>query len=155
MLAVTEKLAALQGASADRMLSHEEQVRQQAEQQQRNNARAHVRTRMTRLFDHPSPRNNVTMSNFFEMHDVQPDTHISFVYNGGSSPGTRRIVRFISMHELRSGAPGFRATRTMTVPRPTSSPSATACSLPPTATATAMRLHRTTSTWGCASRTLV
>lgn len=50
------------------------------------------------------------MSNFFELHNVQPDTMLSFVYNGGSNPGTRRTVAFIGPHELRSGAPGFRAT---------------------------------------------
>lgn len=65
---------------------------------------------MTRLFDRPSPRSNdTTMSNFLEMHDIQPDAQISFVYNGGSRPGTRRTVTFIGPHELRSGAPGFRA----------------------------------------------
>ena len=46
---------------------------------------------------------------FLSDNNVQPDTHISFVYNGGSRPGTRRSVVFSAMHELRSGAQGFRA----------------------------------------------
>ena len=45
----------------------------------------------------------------FMQDNVQADTHISFAYNGGSSPGTRRTVRFIEPHQLRSGMQGFRA----------------------------------------------
>ena len=47
---------------------------------------------------------------FLSDNNVQPDTMLSFVYSGGSNPGTRRTVAFLGMHELRSGAPGFRAT---------------------------------------------
>ena len=41
--------------------------------------------------------------------NVQPDTMLSFVYSGGSNPGTRRTVTFIEPHQLRSGAQGFCA----------------------------------------------
>ena len=41
--------------------------------------------------------------------NAQPDTMLSFVYSGGSRPGTRRVVQFIEPHQLRSGAQGFRA----------------------------------------------
>jgi hypothetical protein len=47
---------------------------------------------------------------FLRENDVQPDTWIGFAYSGGSNPGTRRAVQFVGMHELRSGAAGFRAT---------------------------------------------
>ena len=35
--------------------------------------------------------------------------YLSFVYNGGSDPGTRRTVQFERMHELKHGRAGFRA----------------------------------------------
>ena len=47
---------------------------------------------------------------FLSDNNVQPDTMLSFVYSGGSNPGARRTVAFLGMYELRSGAPGFRAT---------------------------------------------
>ena len=40
----------------------------------------------------------------FMQDNVQADTHISFAYNGGSNPGTRRTVRFIEPHQLLAAA---------------------------------------------------
>ena len=41
--------------------------------------------------------------------NAQAGTMLSFVYEGGRNPGTRRTVSFIEPHQLRSGAQGFRA----------------------------------------------
>ena len=45
---------------------------------------------------------------FLRKHNLAADTPISFVYHGGTDPGTRRTVMYLGMHELRSGQPGFR-----------------------------------------------
>ena len=42
--------------------------------------------------------------------NVRAGTMLSFVYNGGSNPGTRRTVEFVEMDGLlRDGTQGFRA----------------------------------------------
>ena len=51
------------------------------------------------------------LMHWFHANNVRNGTRISFVYGGGSNPGTRRAVEFIAMHEggLRDGSRAFRA----------------------------------------------
>ena len=51
------------------------------------------------------------LMHWFHANNVRNGTRISFVYGGGSNPGTQRAVEFIAMHEdrLRDGSRAFRA----------------------------------------------
>ena len=57
---------------------------------------------------------SIDLLHWFDVNNVQSGTRISFVYNAGSNPGTRRAVEFIA-RSLLDGSLAFRARHDDTV----------------------------------------